>query len=144
MAAFLTGLEKVGSVLGNYEQQKAIQRGKLAGLVASQFQGGSGIPSSPSSTMDDSMPADNAAMTPPPVMNPAPPPVQSNPMPNAPAAPQAPGPPPAPMSTGRVVTTPTLAVLGEDGAEAVIPLNGAPDNKTNMAMVSPYSRYQRR
>lgn len=59
-----------------------------------------------------------------------------------------------PMAHGRMVTKPTLALLGERGPEAVVPMNTNPENKVSMPptpgilrppeMVQPrYPRYRR-
>ncbi len=45
---------------------------------------------------------------------------------------------PQPMAHGQLVTKPTIALLGEDGPEKIIPLNADPRNKVNG--MNPYSR----
>jgi len=40
-----------------------------------------------------------------------------------------------PMAAGKLVTTPTVAMLGENGPEAVVPMNGAPGNHTGAGML---------
>jgi hypothetical protein len=47
-----------------------------------------------------------------------------------------------PMAQGRIVDKPTTALLGEDGPEAVIPLNGRPDAKVSVANL-PQMNYRR-
>ncbi len=42
------------------------------------------------------------------------------------------------MAQGRIVTEPTVALLGEKGDEMVIPMNGDPNNKTSMPMRQRY------
>ncbi len=52
------------------------------------------------------------------------------------------GRPPQPMAQGQIVDRPTTALLGEDGPEAVIPLNGRPDAKVSVANL-PKMNYRR-
>lgn len=40
-------------------------------------------------------------------------------------------PPPEPMGGGKVVTQPTLAIIGDKGPERVVPLTPSPNNKVN-------------
>lgn len=49
---------------------------------------------------------------------------------------------PQAMADGAVVTEPTLAVLGEDGAEAVVPMSGNPNAKVTPGMVQPRDTFQ--
>jgi hypothetical protein len=110
-------------VVGKWEQLKELQRARLAGYA-------SDVPYSENAPSSAGV---NAALTPPaaPMMGQAP-----QPMPAQAAA--------SPMAEGRIVTKPTLAVLGEgDSPEMVVPLNNAPDNKTNLSNLMPHGRYRR-
>jgi hypothetical protein len=40
------------------------------------------------------------------------------------------------FARGKIVTSPTVAMLGEKGPEAVVPLNNQPDNKVSGAMLT--------
>lgn len=44
------------------------------------------------------------------------------------------------MSQGRMVTKPTLALIGDRGPEAVVPMNANPANKVSMPMPHRYRR----
>jgi hypothetical protein len=125
-------------VVGKFEQAKELQRARLAGYAsdvpdntAAPASAGANSALNPPSAPTMGTPAPQGATMPPP----------SAPMPQTPNV----APPPVPLAQGTIVTKPTLAVLGEGGnAEAVIPLNNNPDNKTSMNMVMPHGRYQRR
>jgi hypothetical protein len=47
------------------------------------------------------------------------------------------------MARGRIVDKPTTALLGEDGPEAVVPLNGRPDARVSPRIL-PKMNYGRR
>lgn len=130
MAAFNPGMPNPNQqpaddtgVVGKWQQLKELQRARLAGYV-------SGVPDTLTAPTSAGL---NPALTAPhaPTMG-APP----QPLPARPVA--------TPMAQGRIVTKPTLAVLGESGGpEMVIPLNNDPQNKTSLAAVSHIPRYKR-
>lgn len=137
MAGFWAGLKSVGSAIGQAELDRVKNRG-IGGMInQGMHQVGAPPDAPPPGVPSDGVDAfqPDMSMQPPPVTVPPP----SNVPMGAPMAPQA----PTPMSTGRIVTQPTIALLGENGqAEAVIPMNDNPDNKTSMSMLSS-GRYRR-
>lgn len=126
MGSFLSGLgSAIGGAAKNYAQHTPIGRavGAVARYRQQQRQQATGIGTPPGySDTDPSNMMDRS-------------PVPDQPMdPN-----QQPPDGGSPMAGGQLVTRPTIALLGENGSEAVIPLNANPTNRTSM----PYRGGQR-
>lgn len=131
MAGFWNGLRSIG----RYERSRLAGSGGLVGMAAQHLPGGvrNAQPPPMQGYGDSSMsPTDMHA-----------PPVMDNPPQPGAMSQDDSITVPTPMGEGRLITKPTTAVLGENGVEAVIPLNNAVGNKTSLSMLSPMSRYKR-
>ncbi len=135
MSAFLSGL---GAAVGDYAQQRLERRGIGRAISqgvnryrAAQNQAQAGMnPQSPANQMDRS-----------PVANPTMPPQQDMQQPDMQQPMDDGGGEPLGMDAfgeGRLVTRPTIALLGDQGPERVVALNSDPNNKTNAPVIPRY------
>lgn len=106
--------------LGDYAKYRAM-KSKTGQAIQGGFQ-------QPSPALDRSAMENNPATAPDPNTMQAPP----APQPALIAPPTA---PPEPMGGGKVVTTPTVALLGDKGPEAVVPLTDQPGNRVGTKML---------